>query len=80
LDDDEEDMAWIDLSADHPGLRVLMGKALQPEDPTNATTPVSEVVLVSTALPPSVRVTAAGGNQRCVCFFLFFWREKGEWG
>lgn len=59
----EEDLSWTDLSADYPGLRVLRGRVLQPEDPSNRTAPVPEVVLVSTAVPSAVRVV---GNQRWV--------------
>lgn len=60
---DQDDLSWTDLSADYAGLRVLRGKVLLPEDPGNATTPATEVVVVSTAVPPAVRVM---GNQRWV--------------
>lgn len=39
----------------------MRGKVQLPEDPSNATTPATEVVVVSTAVPPAVRAT---GNQR----------------
>lgn len=60
---DQDDLSWTDLSADYAGQRVLRGKVLLPEDPGNATTPATEVVVVSTAVPPAVRVV---GNQRWV--------------
>ena len=60
---DQDDLSWTDLSANFAGLRVLRGKVLLPEDPGNVTTPATEVVVVSTAVPPAVRVV---GNQRWV--------------